>query len=41
MSWLMGGMLRGRCERIGLEHFEGYSFNQSTRQPLLYESYEV
>lgn len=38
---MMGGMLRERCERIGLEHFEVYSFNQPTRRPLLYISYEV
>jgi len=38
---MTGGMLRGRWERIALEHFDGYSFYQSTRQPLLYMSYEV
>jgi len=33
-------MLCRRYERIGLEHFEAYSFNQPTRQHVLYKSYE-
>ena len=34
-------MLRGRCSRIDLEHFEAYSFNRLTRQRFSYKLYEV